>query len=349
MPTLAKLGSYRVRVTSDPIEDPDPEPGIRRTRPKKRRVPRFWWVTGAVVLALALWAATSIGERPEFERGTDVTQSSQPTEPNTTQAGSTGGDSHHAPDDSGTKFTKNAPALPSAGCAAAYSVGNITDAELALDGTALARYSVSATADEDPAPLLVLVGEPGLPIAELANTSALFDVNPGWVHVGVDPIVSPEQLGELGIPDLLEETITARCVDLNRVFVVGFGEGGRSAGAAVCSVPQLISGAAMVAGWTEPSCSPDPRVAVRIVGSADDPTADIGTALEEVGGSWAEAVGAGEQVVDGRDEDTLVRRWRGPGGATVETVTTVTGGHTWTIAASLALAPFLEDTARSLG
>ena len=133
------------------------------------------------------------------------------------------------------------------------------------------------------------------------------------------------------------------------VFVVGFGEGGRSAGAAVCSVPQLISGAAMVAGWIEPSCSPDPRVAVRIVGSADDPTADTGTALEEVGGAWAEAIGAGEQVVDGRDEDTLVRRWRGPGGATVETVTTVTGGHTWTIAASLALAPFLEDTARSLG
>jgi hypothetical protein len=345
MPTPAKSGSYRVRVTSDPIEDPDPEPGIRRTRPKKRRVPRIWWIAGVVVLALAFWAATSIGDRPEFESGSGSTETGLPSSSDTTQADR----ADPPPDDSGTRFTTNAPVLPSAGCAAPDAESDISDAELTVDGSVLALYSVVTPADDEPAPLVVLVGEPGLPIAELAPTSALFDVNPGWVHVGVDPLVSAEQLGELGIPELLEQTVTDQCVDLSRVFVVGFGEGGRAVGAAACSAPQLITGVAMVAGWTEPSCSLDPRVAVRVVGSADDPTTDTGTALEEVGGAWATAIGAGEQVVDGRDEDTLVRNWYGPGGATVETTTTVAGGHTWTVAASLALGPFLKDTARSLG
>lgn len=349
MPAITGLEPYRVRVTSDPIEDPDPEPRIRRTRVKRRRVPRLWLIAGAIVLALALWAATSIGERPEFERGSETAQTSQPKDPNTTQADSTDGAANLPPDDSGTRFTTNAPALPSAGCAAPSDGNSISDAELNVNGSVLARYSVATPADEEPAPLLVLVSERGLPVAELAGTSALFDLTPNWVHIGVDPLASPEQLGGLGIPELLDKTITAQCVDLNRMFVIGFGEGGRGAGEAACSAPQLITGVAMVAGWTEPACSPDPRVSVRIVGSDDDPTADTGTALEEVGGAWAEAMGAGMQVVDGRDEDTLVRNWPGPGGATVETTATVAGGHTWTVAASLALGAFLDDTARSLG
>jgi poly(3-hydroxybutyrate) depolymerase len=195
---------------------------------------------------------------------------------------------------------------------------------------------------------VVLVSEPGLPVSQLEEMSALFDVNPGWIHVGVDPLVGPGELGGVGIPDLLEETVTSQCVDLNRVFVVGFGEGGLGAGEAACTAPRLITGAAMVAGWAEPTCSPDPRVSVRIVGSDDDPAADTGTAFEEVGGAWAEAMGAGEQTVDGRDEETLVRSWHGPGGATVETTAMVAGGHTWTLSASLAVGAFLGDTARSL-
>jgi hypothetical protein len=322
-------------VTSDPIEEPDPRP----------RVPRFWWIAGVIVLALGFWAATSIGERPQFERGSETTRTGQPSSTNTTK----GDPANPPPDDSGTKFTAKAPVLPSAGCASPRPESTSSEAELTVDGSVLARYWVANPAGEEPAPLLVLVSEPGLPITELAEASALFDVNQGWVHIGVEPLVSPEELGELGIPELLEETVTARCVDLNRVFVVGFGEGGHAAGAAACSAPQLMAGAVMVAGWTEPTCSLDPRVAVRIVGSADDPTTDTGTALEEVGGTWAEAMGAGAQLVDGRDEDTLVRHWSGPGGATVETITTVAGGHSWTVAASLALGPFLKDTARSLG
>ncbi|MCZ7630107.1 MAG: hypothetical protein M5U19_14145 [Microthrixaceae bacterium] len=178
--------------------------------------------------------------------------------------------------------------------------------------------------------------------------SAMFDVKAGWVHVGVDPLVDAEQLGETGVPRLLEDTTATQCVDLNRVFLVGFGEGGRSVGVAACSAPQLITGAVMVAGWTEPSCSPNPSVAIRIVGADDDPTTDTGTALDEVGGAWASAVAAGEQTVDGRDEDTLVRTWRGPNGVTVETTATISGAHTWTVAASLATGSFLENTARSL-
>lgn len=356
MPVITRYGPYRVRVTSDPNEDPDPQSRVRRGRVKERRVPRFAWIAGGIVLVLALWAATSIGERPELGRGSETTQSARSTDPITTQVdvihgeGGPGGDvTNSPPDDAGTRFTENAPVLPSAGCATTNPESITSDAGLTVDGSLLARYSVTTPSDEGPAPLLVLVGEPGLPSAELARQSALFDVNPGWVHIGVDPLVSPQELGRLGIPELLEETITTQCVDLHRVFVVGFGEGGHSVGEAVCSAPQRMTGAAMVAGWTEPTCSPDPRVSLRIVGSDDDPDSDTGTALEEVGGAWAEAMETGEQVVDGRDEETLVRRWRGPGGVTVETTATVTGGHAWTVSASLALGEFLENTARSLG
>lgn len=330
------------------MEDPGEQPRVQRDRATKRRFPKVWLFAGLVVAALVVWAATSIGERPRLEGDSTSATTARPpaaeaTQPDTPEA------TVSAPDDDGTSFTGDADVRPSAGCTAPDPSTTISNAELTVDGSVLARYSVNTPDDDEPAPLLVLVSEPGLPVTDLAATSAAFDVNPGWVHVGVDPLTSPEQLGELGIPQLLDEVTKTQCVDLARVFVVGFGEGGRSAGAAICAAPELMTGAVMVAGWAEPKCSLVPRVAVRIVGSDDDPTADTGTALEEVGGAWAEAVGAGDQTVDGRDEETLVRAWHGPGGVTVETTATVSGGHAWTVSASLAMAALLEDTARNLG
>lgn len=338
---------YRVAVTSEADEDPDERPRVRRNRAHKRRFRVIWLISGAVVVVLAIWAATSVGKRPAFEQGSTPSVSSTSTAPEETPD-STDVEAPPTPDDSGTTFTNDAPVLASAGCAADDPERTVPDAELAVDGSVLARYSIAAPDIGEPVPLLALVSEPGLPVSELADTSALFDVNAEWVHVGVDPLTDAEQLGGTGIPQLLEDTTTRYCVDLSRVFLVGFGEGGRSVGVAACSAARLVTGVVMVAGWTEPSCSSNPRVAVRIVGAEDDPTTDTGTALDEVGGAWARSVGAGEQTVDGRDEDTLVRVWPGPGGVTVETTATISGAHTWTVAASLATGSFLANTARSI-
>ncbi len=194
-------------------------------------------------------------------------------------------------------------------------------------------------------PLLVLVGDAQTPPDSVAKESGLFDLTEEWVHV---PVQAADLDGEGSMVDLIETTIEDKCIDLNRTFVVGFGQGGRVAAEAACSAPQLVSGIVMVAGWAEPDCSPSPRVAVLTVGAQDDPETDAGTALEELGSAWATALGTGPMAVDGRDEETLVRRWSGPGDVTVETVATVSGGHTWTPAASLAVGPFLKATARSL-
>lgn len=88
---------------------------------------------------------------------------------------------------------------------------------------------------------------------------------------------------------------------------------------------------------------------MNIVGASDDPTLDTGNALREVGSAWADALGASDERVDGRSEEALVRTWSGPGGVTVQTTNTVTGGHAWTVGASLSVTPFVQETARSLG
>lgn len=129
--------------------------------------------------------------------------------------------------------------------------------------------------------------------------------------------------------------------------MVGFGTGGSVAAELACSAADQVVAVAMVAGWGEPGCEPDPAVAVSIVGAADDPAVETGTALEEIGSQWATAVGAVDQEVDGRDEDTVVRSWTGPGGVSVDTTATVAGGHSWTVAASLSVNPFLRDAGRS--
>ncbi len=145
----------------------------------------------------------------------------------------------------------------------------------------------------------------------------------------------------------LGELVNAACIDMARMNAVGFGSGAPVAAALACEAPQLVSGLALVAGTALPDCTPDPAMSVRVVANGDDPTLDTGTALLEVGTSWAEAVGATSDTVDGVDEDTLVRTWEGPGGVSVRTVWSAAGGHAWSIDTSIEVGPFLRDNARS--
>lgn len=367
MPPAASSGPYRVRVSSDDHEARDPgagsdDPGYGSDdqrgdgRSPQRRIPAWWLVPAMVVLVLGIWAATRVGERPSLEEQPSTITTDSGVSANSDGSTGDGGrvpnpDSGAASGESDATFTADAPALPSAGCSTPAGDTAPLAEDLLVEGNSLASYSIRPPSDtdqtdDDPVPLLVVISEPGAPVADLDTTSALADTTPGWVHVSVDPLVGGDELGDKGVPVLIEAVAGTRCIDENRVFVVGFGEGGRAAGVSACAAPGQVVGVAMVAGWAEPGCDPDPPVAVRIIAAEDDPTVELGTALEEIGTAWAEAVGADDLWVDGRDEETLVRHWSGPGGITVETTATVTGGHEWTIAASLAMATFLHDTAR---
>ncbi len=369
MPVSAPASPYRVGVSIDEPGDPDerssdtgagsdPEPADgTRTR---RRVPLSWLIAAVVVVALGIWAATRVGQRPSIESRSTTTDSRSPVstagpgdptdrDPAPTTAGVTAG--------SQATFAENVPARPGTGCSESpKGLAPPPDdpgatQELTVEGAELASYTLDASGSnrsgDDPAPLLVVVSEPGLAVAELETTSALAESTPGWVHALVDPLAGSDRLGSKGLPRLIKQVDSTRCIDLNRVFVVGFGEGARAAGTAACETPELVTGVAMVAGWVEPDCRPDPPVAVRIIAAGDDPSIDAGTALEEIGTAWSEAVGAGDLWVDGRDEETLVRHWSGPGGISVETTATVSGGHEWTLPASLTLPTFLHDTGRA--
>ena len=338
-------------------ESPEPEGSDSGRRPTGRAV--FWSLLVLAVLAVVIWASTSTGDRPSF--GSDTSSQDDPATDGSPSDGSpsdgSASDGSRPPQDprsSTAVFSEAVDPLASAGCS---EPGPAPGGELLDDGqvVGLAYFepagggaSDSDTTGDSPAPLVVLVGEPTMPAAQLAEDSGILDVADDSFRVGVTGSdVDPVRTGT-GLAQLLGELVNSECIDLSRVNVVGFGGGATVAASLVCRVPELVSGVALVAGVADPDCEVDPAVAVRIVAADDDPTVDSGTALLEVGSAWADAVGAEEDTVDGLDEDTLVRSWSGPEGLTVRTLSNATGGHAWTLETSLEVGPFVRENARGL-
>ncbi len=318
---------------------------VRRGGKRKSRFPLYPVIAAVVVLALAIWAATSVGERPSF-----ATAGDDPT----AQDGS-------APvvEPGGALFDPTLDPLPSAGCEAGaataggspVTIGEAATAQVDIRGVAF-PYRVRVPASEQPAPLVVSLADENTDPAAFQAEAQLEDALPGSIHITAPSLVPGiPSVGSEVVPVLVEDTVAGLCVDMGRVFVVGHGRGGPEAAAAVCSVPELLVGSAMVAAAPVPesSCLLDPHAAVLVAARDDDPTVDTGDALAGVGTQWAELVEAGDEVVDGVDESTLLRRWSGPGNVTVTTRNQTTGGHAWSSLDTTSVVEFTAGTARRLG
>ena len=335
------IGDFRPATEDQWLSLGDPALSGSGAEPQRRRPGVLWAVAAACALGALLWFGTRSGERPELEPGSAAgVQAPEATEQPGTDDAAAG---PRSPTDH-VRFGPDVPVGASRGCNEGGSRPVAALGEFGSAATPAGTYALDDPETGSPVPMVVLIGEPGLPAARLGADSSLVAITGGSIHLLVDPTsadVGPEALAEL-----LAAVLESHCVDVNRVSVVGFGAGGSLAGRLTCSVPELLSTVSMVAGWSEPGCEPDPAVTVSVVGATDDPTVDTGTALEEVGTAWADALGAADQEVDGRDEETLVRTWRGPGGLTVQTTTSVTGGHGWTLPASLSVNPVVRDLGR---
>lgn len=321
---------------------------VRRGGKRKRRFPLYPVIAAVVVLALALWAATSVGERPSF-----ATPGDDPTAP-AAQEGSA-----PAVEPGGALFEPTLDPLPSAGCEAQaataggspVTIGAAATAQVDIRGVAF-PYRVLVPASEQPAPLVVSLADENTDPAAFQAVAQLEDALPGSIHITAPSLVPGiPPVGSEVVPVLVEDAVAGLCVDLGRVFVIGHGRGGPEAAAAVCSVPELLVGSAMVAAAPGPEsgCLLDPHAAVFVIAREDDPTVDTGDALAEVGSQWAELLEAGDEVVEGVDERTLVRRWSGPGNVTVTTRNQTTGGHAWNSLDTTSVVEFIAGTARRLG
>ena len=307
---------------------------VRRAPTSRRRLPLVPLVAAAVVLVLAVWAATSTGERPTVLGGSTTTL---------------------APAGQGTtaRFGPTVDPVPGAGCEQGTRVpgeaGVARGATLDYEGTTIS-YVLIAPASSAPAPLVVSLPDAGQAPAAFNEQTQLRQSLPGAVHVAVQPSPGDGISDAAAVAAVMEETIATRCVDLARVSVVGFGAGAVVAGDTACGFPELVSALAMVGGWREADdCELDPAVAVLVTARDDDPAVNTGSGLEEVGDAWAALVDAEPAEVEGRDETTLVREYTGPGDVTVTTVSRATGGHVWTMEETTDVTRFIAGTARLLG
>lgn len=318
---------------------------------RSRSAKRVWVpyaVAGAlVVIVVALWAARSTGERPSLGSGAAE-------ESNGEGAGTSGStaDTSAAPGTGGAVgavvFSPGTEPFPSGGCDAPSAA---PQADLVVDSQTVASAAFVPPAEPagpgTPSPLIVVISEAGLSSEDLENLSGTFATAGTAYRVGVSPVASDPVLVGRATAALIGELINTQCIDMSRINLVGFGSGAASAATVICEAPGLVSGVAMVAGLAGPACDVDPPVAVRIQANGDDPSIDSGTALLEVGSSWANAQGLSGDTVDGRDEDTIIREWTSPDGLTVRTLWNATGGHNWTLDSSVEVGPFIAENARS--
>ncbi len=320
--------------------------GIKRAQRTPRRVPVFAIVAVLAVVALAIWAGTSIGERPSVGEGGGAAQGAS--------ASSEGGGSGAAgAGATGAAFEPTLDPLPSAGCGVPPPQGVQPGTPVALEFDVQGRplpYRLLFPAAAEPAPLVIAVADDATDPAAFAAQTRLEEALPGSIHVTIPPLI-PEgrPVGSEAVPALLDKLVSEHCVDLARTFVVGHGVGGAVAAEAACSAPELIVGAAAVASAPTPdSCVLDPAVAIMVSSRDDDPTVDPGEALSGNAAAWAAVLDADDEVVDAPDERTLVRTYEGPGGVTVMTISRTEGGHGWNSLDTGDVVDFVAGTARML-
>ncbi len=221
--------------------------------------------------------------------------------------------------------------------------------ELTVDDSPT-TFTLTTPEVDDPAPLVVGIADDAQGVESFRESAGLEESLPSSIHASLESTSGDAQsVGMNVVPAIIEDVLTTFCVDLRRVTVVGFGTGAEAAGDAACTAPDLVVGFAMLDGMrAAEGCQLDPSVSVFVAAADDDPGVDTGTALEEIGSSWADLLGAGSDQVDGRDEETLVRTWVGPGDVQVTTVSSIEGGHTWTTADTNDVTEFITNTARRI-
>ncbi|MGI9579133.1 MAG: hypothetical protein ACR2OH_13110 [Microthrixaceae bacterium] len=324
---------------------------VRRSGAQRNRFPIYPVLAGVIVVALVIWAATSVGERPS------VGNADAGTDPEGTQTDAGTGDPVVEP--GGALFEATLNPVPSAGCespaptsnGSPVTPGTAAAAEVDIRGVPFS-YRVFVPESDQPAPLVMSLTDESVDPATFQNETKLEEALPGSIHITAPSLVAGiPPVGSEVVPALLDDAIGALCVDLGRVFTVGHGRGAPEATQAVCTAPELIVGAAAVAAAPQPpeDCVLDPHSAIWVSARDDDPTVDTGDALAEVGGYWAALVSAEQVVVDGMDERTIVRRWAGPGNVSVTTRSQTEGGHAWNSLDTSAVVEFVAETARRLG
>lgn len=322
---------------------------VRRSGERKRRFPVLPVLAVVAVLALGIWAATSVGERPSF--GNIEGGGSDPSESD--------GSGNPVVEPGGALFAATLDPLPSSGCESDGSTaggspvtpGVAASAEVDIRGVPF-PYRVFVPESDQPAPLVVSLTDENVDPATFQNEAKLEEALPGTIHITAPSLVPGiPPVGSEVVPLLVEDAIGGSCVDLGRVFVVGHGRGGPEATDAVCSAPEVIVGAAVVSAAPppEPDCVLDPHASIWISARDDDPTLDTGDALAEVGETWAALLDGVSEIVDGVDERTIVRLWVGPGNVTTTTRTQTEGGHGWNSLDTSAVVEFIAGTARRLG
>ena len=335
---------------------------VDRSGRRRRRIPWVALLAIATTIALVVLVANAEGERPSFaDQAPTPGANGDNADGDDTEPDGDGSDADQpVPEAGGAVFAATLDPLPSSGCEATGEgngpfagvvAGDPATAEVDVGGVPLS-FRVTVPGGDQPAPLVVSLTGENVDPASHQGAARLEEALPGSIHLTLPSLVAGvPPIGSVVLPGLLDDAITSLCVDLGRVFVVGHARGAPEATAAACAAPAVIVGAAAIAGAPEPGpqCSLDPPVAILVSARADDPAVDSGDALAEVGGEWAALIGAGDEVVEGVDERTLVRRWTAPTGATVTTRHQTDGGAEWNSLDTSAVVDWIASTARRLG
>ena len=231
--------------------------------------------------------------------------------------------------------------------------GTVTAGVLLIDGV-VREYLVAVPPDyspDVPAPVIFDLHGRGGTAAGQAITSQI--TVPAWARgfVVVHPQAggdaagwpiwpdSPEREGEVAFFQMMIDTLAGDlAIDLDRVFITGFSNGGGMAARLACEMAGQIAGVAPVGasneGWTE--CEPSEPVPVMAFhGLADDVVFFNGgqallPALPEWAGWWADANGCETDAVPAEVATGLFWHWAVcDEGATVSLIAVDGIGHDW--------------------
>jgi polyhydroxybutyrate depolymerase len=135
---------------------------------------------------------------------------------------------------------------------------------------------------------------------------------------------------------VLDEVIGSACIDPERVYAMGFSNGGLLAHRLGCELSSRMAAVGSVAGVTGVSCAPSRPVPVIAFHGTADPLVpylgDVFFAGAEVNAEgWAARDGCGTawEVSYQRGDATCRRALGCPAGVDVELCTIAEGGHTW--------------------
>jgi polyhydroxybutyrate depolymerase len=353
----------------------DPAPGLRRATTPTRA-----GRAGAFALALALVVGACT-------RSSD--EGASPARPAADDGGGAGGAGPGSGSGSDDGDAGGAPAVdpasvaadPSAGCSGVGpDVARPGDVrvELAVDGSqrGYVRHVPPGYDGATPFPLVLdLPGYANQPALQtgISGMTAAGDAN-GFVTVTPEAQGRPEHWDtRVDGPDVdvldqvLDDAESSLCVDRNRVYAIGFSEGGFMASTLACAMPDRIAAVAPVAGLRDvPDCSTARPVPVVAFHGTEDtfmlyeggvgpdmaalpaPDGSPGTlgdaiatddslipgspddAVPDIAAAWAGRNGCEPEPAEGPvADDVALIEFTCPAGASVDLYRVRGGGHTW--------------------